>query len=598
MTDPSAAEDRDSDPWPSIEGIRRRGLIITGLIAVCVGLAAQFSGALTTVEGTSVDVRHRLTAANGAPDVVIVDVDDETFARLGPQWPLPRSDFARVVRRLNRAGARQIVFDVQFAEATTPEEDFALYDELGRVGGAVLATNETDAQGRTNVLGGDENLRQVASVAAASDIPYDSGGVVRRVPHSVGALPTIAVAVAEREGRRPVRREFEPGGAWIDFAGPPGSIRTIPFSSVYREELDSRVFRNKIVIVGSSSPSLHDLYVTPFGAPRMSGPELQANAIATLLAGMPLRSAPLGAAVLAIVAFGSLLPAAALRFRPLPLVAAAPLLAGGYAGLAVAFFDRGVVVAMVAPLIALFAGAVGTLVAGYALVARERRRTATYNAILERKVVERTAQWKATQLEVVQRLSHAVDFRDQETGDHIRRMSELSRRLGLATGMTADEAETLRHAAALHDVGKIAVPDHILLKRGKLDAEEWVTMQRHTVVGSELLAGSRSLVVQMAELIALTHHERWDGSGYPHGLCGTDIPFVGRICAIADVFDALTSERPYKRAWSVDEAVSEIARQRGAQFDPELVDAFLGLDLQEFERPPAERRLEPAALAG
>ncbi len=175
-------------------------------------------------------------------------------------------------------------------------------------------------------------------------------------------------------------------------------------------------------------------------------------------------------------------------------------------------------------------------------------------------------------------------------------MSELSRRLGVAAGMSAEDAETLRHAAALHDVGKIAVPDHILLKSGKLDAEEWVTMQRHTVVGAKLLAGSSSPLVQMAEIIARTHHERWDGSGYPEGLSGPEIPLVGRICAIADVFDALTSERPYKRAWSIDEARAEIARQSGAQFDPQLVELFLALDVSAFAPPAGSGAPEPALL--
>ncbi len=202
---------------------------------------------------------------------------------------------------------------------------------------------------------------------------------------------------------------------------------------------------------------------------------------------------------------------------------------------------------------ALSAGAAATVVAGYLLVARERRRIATYNAILEGKVLERTAQLHATQLEIVQRLGQAVDFRDEETGEHIKRMSELSHQLGLAAGMSADEAEMLRHAAALHDVGKIGVPDHVLSKPGKLDSAEWETMKSHTTIGAQLLAGSDSPLVQMAERVALTHHERWDGSGYPAGFAGEQIPLVGRICAICDVFDALTSERPYKRAWSVEE---------------------------------------------
>jgi putative two-component system response regulator len=143
--------------------------------------------------------------------------------------------------------------------------------------------------------------------------------------------------------------------------------------------------------------------------------------------------------------------------------------------------------------------------------------------------------------------------------------------------MDADEAELLRHASAMHDVGKIAIPDTILRKPGPLTAEEWEVMKRHTTIGGDLLAGSRSPLVQMGEVIARTHHERWDGSGYPAGLAGEDIPLVGRICAVCDVFDALTSPRPYKHAWTVDDALTEIAAQSGRHFDPRLAALLPGV---------------------
>jgi putative two-component system response regulator len=156
-------------------------------------------------------------------------------------------------------------------------------------------------------------------------------------------------------------------------------------------------------------------------------------------------------------------------------------------------------------------------------------------------------------------------------------MSELCQRLALAAGMDAEEAELVRHASAMHDVGKIAIPDSILRKPGPLSEDEWELMKRHTTIGADLLAGSRSPVVQMGEVIARTHHERWDGTGYPAGLAGEDIPLVGRICAVADVFDALISVRPYKAAWTVEATLAEIARQSGRQFDPRL--AALLLDM-------------------
>jgi putative two-component system response regulator len=174
----------------------------------------------------------------------------------------------------------------------------------------------------------------------------------------------------------------------------------------------------------------------------------------------------------------------------------------------------------------------------------------------------------------VRRLSHAAESRDHETGVHITRMSRLCSRLALAAGATPMEAELLLQAAPMHDVGKIAIPDRILRKPGKLEPDEWEIMKSHAAVGAELLAGSRSPVVQLGESIALTHHERWDGSGYPRGLRGEEIPFPARVVAVCDVFDALISDRPYKEAWSVDRALDEIRAESGGHFEPRLVEAF------------------------
>ena len=188
---------------------------------------------------------------------------------------------------------------------------------------------------------------------------------------------------------------------------------------------------------------------------------------------------------------------------------------------------------------------------------------------------------------------------------HLERMSRMCERLGLAMGMTATEAETLRNASLLHDVGKIAVPDAILTKPGKLTDEEWVVMRRHAEAGAAILSGSRAPIMRMAEEIALTHHERWDGGGYPAGLAGEAIPLVGRICAVCDVFDALLSPRPYKEPWPLEEALEELRSQRGKHFDPAVVDAFLGIvdDLdpkllaasERAARAPADRPTPPAA---
>lgn len=197
------------------------------------------------------------------------------------------------------------------------------------------------------------------------------------------------------------------------------------------------------------------------------------------------------------------------------------------------------------------------------------------NESLEEKVAERTKQLNETRLQVVRRLGRAAEYRDNETGLHIVRMSKISRLLGEALGMGAYECDLLLNASPMHDIGKIGIPDHILLKPGKFEPDEWEVMKQHAQMGADILEGEDSDLLGMAREIALTHHEKWDGTGYPNGLKGEDIPLVGRICAIADVFDALTSERPYKKAWSVDDAINLLQENRGTHFDPAIVDAFM-----------------------
>lgn len=197
------------------------------------------------------------------------------------------------------------------------------------------------------------------------------------------------------------------------------------------------------------------------------------------------------------------------------------------------------------------------------------------NESLEEKVAERTKQLNETRLQVVRRLGRAAEYRDNETGLHIVRMSKISRLLGEAMGMDAYECDLLLNASPMHDIGKIGIPDQILLKPGKFEPHEWEIMKQHSQMGADILEGEDSDLLTMARDIALTHHEKWDGTGYPNGLKGDDIPLVGRICAIADVFDALTSERPYKKAWSVEDALKLLQENRGTHFDPALVDTFM-----------------------
>ena len=217
------------------------------------------------------------------------------------------------------------------------------------------------------------------------------------------------------------------------------------------------------------------------------------------------------------------------------------------------------------------------------------------NVILEQKVEERTKKLRETQLEIVKRLGLAAEYKDNETGLHIIRMSQISKTLGLALGLDEKQADLLLNATAMHDIGKIGIPDSILTKPGKLTATEWETMKTHTTIGAKMLEGNSSELLDLARNVALTHHEKWDGSGYPRGLSGKDIPMAGRICAIADVFDALTSQRPYKKPWSVKDALNFIEQGRGVHFDPEIVDVFMA-SLDEILKI-KEKYAEPAGTS-
>src|SRR5258705_1535203 len=205
------------------------------------------------------------------------------------------------------------------------------------------------------------------------------------------------------------------------------------------------------------------------------------------------------------------------------------------------------------------------------LALEDRRR------LLEHMVEDATKDVREREKETLLRLARAGGFRDEETGFHLIRMARYSRLIADALGLDEDEAETIELSAPLHDIGKIGVSDHILLKAGPLDEVEWLAMRRHPVIGHEILKGSASKYVRMGALIALGHHERYDGSGYPNGLVGDHIPLCARVVAIADGYDALTSVRPYKSAWTSERAFEYVAAQAGRHFDPRLGDAFAGM---------------------
>jgi len=197
------------------------------------------------------------------------------------------------------------------------------------------------------------------------------------------------------------------------------------------------------------------------------------------------------------------------------------------------------------------------------------------NELLAQRVAEATRDLQEARLEVVHRLGRAAEYRDNETGLHTIRIGRSCEMVAKAVGMTDEECTMVLHAAPMHDVGKIGIRDAILLKPARLDPDEWEVMKTHTHIGAEILSGGRTELLRTAEAIALTHHERWDGAGYPDALPGDAIPVAGRICALCDVFDALTSVRPYKPAWPVEEAIAYVRSASGTQFDPELTEGFV-----------------------
>ena len=358
------------------------------------------------------------------------------------------------------------------------------------------------------------------------------------------------------------RPGFQRAGALIDFRGGPGAIRTVSFADVLDGRVAPSFFAGKVVVVGASAATLQDLHSTATASTSpMSGPELQANAIWTALHGNPLQPAPPLLALLAILICGSIAPLASLRLRALGAALAALVVLAVYLVIAQLAFASGTVVAVSYPLAAWAAGMLGMLAGNY------------LGAFIERNAFARSLQ--ESHLELIHRLASAVESRDAETGEHVHRIGRVCEQLALAIGWDAERAEMLRHASIMHDIGKIGIPDRILLKEGPLDAEEWEVVRGHTTNGADILAGSTNPLVQMAEEIARCHHERWDGDGYPAGLRGEEIPMSARICAVVDVYDALLSKRSYKDAWQLDDVISELRLGRGTHFDPRLVDAFL-----------------------
>ena len=306
----------------------------------------------------------------------------------------------------------------------------------------------------------------------------------------------------------------------------------------------------------------------------MPGAEVQANAIWTALNGLPLRSAPVGLDIALLALLALLAPLTRWRL-PLGVVGAVTVLAGaGFVAGAQVLFEGGTIIDIAAPLVALLIGAFGAIAWSEFAERRVRTRVSRDNELLEQRVRERTADLADAEREIAHRLGVAVEWRDAETGVHIERMGRLCERLAREVGLSIVEAELLRHASALHDVGKVGIPDEILLKPGKLDPAEWAKMQTHTTIGASILSGSKSALVQMARRSRAATTSAGTAAATRTASSGDEIPLAARICAVCDVFDALLSPRPYKDAWPLPDVIRELASLRGTHLDPALVDAF------------------------
>jgi CHASE2 domain-containing sensor protein len=556
--------------------LRARTAAIVALVAIAVGAIGFLAGAWPGLEDQTIDLRFALRGASRPRDVMVVGIDDKSLSQLRTRWPFPRSLDARAIDRLHADGARAVVYDVQFTQPTAPAQDLALYNAVARAPGVVLATSDIGAAGQTEVLGGNANLTAAHARAGAANFRANPSGAIQRYSYAISGLPTLAVAGAEQASGRAVDpSSFEHGSAWIDFRGPPGTIASVSFSDLIEGRVPAGAIAGKIVVVGATSDVLQDVHSTSTtSSVPMSGPEVQANAIWTALHGNPLRSIPAWVTILCIVLAGGMVPLAERWLGALRAGIAAVILGAVYALLVQLAFDRGAVLVFTYPLLSLLLGTLGTILVSYAAESWRRELVARHAHVLERIVDERTAELLDTQREIVHRLARAAELRDEDTGHHVERIRSLCERVAVELGIDPRESERIGLASMLHDIGKIGVPDRVLLKRGAFEAEDWDEMRAHALAGARMLAGSRSSLIQTAELIARTHHERWDGKGYPAGLSGEQIPLVGRICAVCDVLDALLNERPYKPAWSFDAALARIARDSGRHFDPRVVAAL------------------------
>jgi adenylate cyclase len=347
-------------------------VILTGAV-----VASYAFHAFRRLDLDTVDARFDIRGAQAKPkDVAVVAIDDDTFDVLHKRWPFPRRLHARVIDALRRSGAKVIVYDVQFTEPTDVADDNALIESVARAGNTVLATTQVDRHGHTNVLGGDRLLRQIHARPANALLPNDPGGVLRRLPYSTGGLKSVAVVATEVARGRPLPRSaFPRSTAYIDYRGKPGAFPTVSFWRLIRGKFDPSAFRGKVVVVGPTSPSLQDVHPTSVsGESLMSGAEVQANAIETVLRGLPLTQASDQVNIALIVLLGLVGPIAAFRFGAIRSVLLLLAIAALFAVAVQLSFNSGLIVSFVYPLASLLLGGVSALAIGLTIHAFERKR--------------------------------------------------------------------------------------------------------------------------------------------------------------------------------------------------------------------------------
>jgi adenylate cyclase len=362
----------------SLRRRRGRAMVVIAVLAAAIGVVFYATGLLGTLEAQSVDARFAVRGTQSTPDeIVVVGVDDTTFSELpNVRWPYPRSLEGRVIENLTKAGAKAVAVDIQFTEQTTPRQDDALIEAVKRAPGVVLSTTETNRRGESRIFGGEEVVHSIHARAGNTIVPTESGGTTRKMFYEFGGLTSFAVAAAEATtGERISPSQFEDDKAWIDYRGPPGTVRNVPFSRVLRGKVPASVFRGKTVVIGATAPSLQDQHATSTtGDELMSGPEVQANAIWTAIHGFPLSSSATVIDLILILLLAAAPAAATLRLKPLAAIGVAVGLGLLYALAAQLAFDSGTVLPVVYPLLALVLAALGALAVNYLITSFERQR--------------------------------------------------------------------------------------------------------------------------------------------------------------------------------------------------------------------------------